>query len=99
MIVCAPNGFLGQSIGIYEKKHFYFVLVCSLKTVDATVLGGLLAFEWLWHHAESNLRCSKDSRTYSPELLARQADRRTLLDRLGCYILFDESSVPFLLYE
>jgi len=29
----------------------------SIKTVGATVLGGLWALEWAWHIAETNLRC------------------------------------------
>jgi len=89
--------FLGQSIGIDENNtlyNFYF----SIKTVGATVLGGLWALEWAWHIAETNLRCAGISGIGMPnpsivtpivsEISAfirtdGQTDRQTWLDRLG----------------
>jgi len=32
-----------------------------MKTVGATVLGGLWALEWAWHIAETNLRCVREA--------------------------------------
>jgi len=66
-----------------------------IKTVGATVLGGLWAFQWAWHIAETNLRCVS-SGICTPNLNSlaltvseisafirtdRQTDRRTWLDR------------------
>jgi len=50
------NFFLGQSIGIDENITFQLNLYSSIKTVGATVLGGLWALEWAWHSTETNLR-------------------------------------------
>jgi len=73
-------------------------------------LGGLWALEWAWHFAETNLRCVRSLGICKPNLPRSQrssgrTDRRTWLDRLGfvgsetlpsaCYILSDESSIPF----
>jgi len=33
--------------------HFSLNLYSSIKTVGATVLGGLWALEWAWHSAET----------------------------------------------
>jgi len=38
---------------IHFSQNFY----SSNKTVGATVLGGLWAFEWAWHSAETNSLC------------------------------------------
>jgi len=46
--------YLGQSIGIDENNSFQ--LNSSIKTVGATVLGGLWVLEWAWHIAGTNLR-------------------------------------------
>jgi len=32
-----------------------------MKTVEATVLGGLWALEWSWHTDETNMRCAGSS--------------------------------------
>jgi len=46
-----------------------------MEIVGATGLGGLWAFEWAWHPAETNLRCKR--------YLSVHPDGRTWLDRLG----------------
>jgi len=38
--------------------HFSLNFYSSIKTVGATVLGGLWALEWAWHSAVTNLRCA-----------------------------------------
>jgi len=43
-------------------------LYSSIKTVGATVLGGLLALEWAWHIAETNLGCVRSSEICMPNL-------------------------------
>jgi len=78
--------------------HFSYNFYSSIKTVGATVLGGLWAFEWARHIAGTNLRCLRSSGTCKPYLNSlalivseisafirtdRQTDRRTWLDRLG----------------
>jgi len=40
----------------------------SIKTVGATVLGGLYALKWAWHAAETNLRCVRSSESCMPNL-------------------------------
>jgi len=54
--VGVANFFLGQSIGIDKNNTFQLKFYFSIKTVEATVLGGLWALEWAWHIAETNLR-------------------------------------------
>jgi len=65
-----------------------------MKTVGATVLGGLWALEWARHSAETNLRCVRSSGICTPSLNSLalivpdilaiiRTDRRTWLDRLG----------------
>jgi len=49
---------------IHFSKKFY----SSIKTVGATVLGGLWALEWAWHIAETNLRCVRSSGICRPNL-------------------------------
>jgi len=39
-----------------------------MRTVEATVLGGLWALEWAWPAAETNLRCVRSSETYTPNI-------------------------------
>jgi len=56
--------FLGQSIGI--DKNNTFNLHSSIKTVGATVGGGLWALEWAWQTDESNLRCAEIYRICKP---------------------------------
>jgi len=78
--------------------HFSLNFYSSIKTVGATVLGGLWALEWAWHSTETNLRCAGISGICVPnpsivtlivsEISAfvrtdGQMDRRTWLDRLG----------------
>jgi len=43
-------------------------LYSSIKTVGATVLRGLWALEWVWHAAETNLRCVGSSGICTPNL-------------------------------
>jgi len=67
-------------------------LYSSIKTVGATVLGGLWILEWAWHSAKTNMRCVRSSGICMPnlnslarivsEILAiirtdRQTDRQT----------------------
>jgi len=44
-----------------RKINFSLNLHSSIKTVGATVFGGLWALEWAWHAAETNLRCVRSS--------------------------------------
>jgi len=56
-----------------ERKNFVVVVVMhNVKTVRATVLGGLWALEWACHSAETNLRCAGISGicTPSPRIVA-----------------------------
>jgi len=46
--------------------HFISNFYSSIKTVGATVLGGLWASEWAWHPAESNLHCARSSGICTP---------------------------------
>jgi len=50
------NTFQLQFIGIDENITFQLKFICGIKTVGATVLGGLWKLEWAWHSAETNLR-------------------------------------------
>jgi len=43
-------------------------LYSSIKTVGATVLGGLWALEWMWHIAEKNVRCVRSLGICTPNL-------------------------------
>jgi len=42
---------------IHFSKNYY----SCIKTVGATVLGGLWALEWAWPAAKTNLRCVRSS--------------------------------------
>jgi len=42
----------GQSIGI-DKNITFHNFYSSIKTVGATVFGGLWALEWAWHSTET----------------------------------------------
>jgi len=55
-----------------ERKNFVEVVMHNVKTVRATVLGGLWALEWACHSAETNLRCAGISGicTPSPRIVA-----------------------------
>jgi len=46
---------------IDENNTFQLNFYSSIKTVGATVLGGLWALEWAWHSAETNWRCVRSS--------------------------------------
>jgi len=46
--VGVANLFSDQSIGIDETNTFQLNFCSSIKTVGATVLGGLWALEWAW---------------------------------------------------
>jgi len=47
-----------NSIGIDENNTFQY-FCSSIKTVGATVLGGLWAFEWAPHTDETDLHCAE----------------------------------------
>jgi len=60
-------------------------LYSSIKTVGATVLGGVWALEWAWHSAETNLRCVRSSGICTPNLnsLAQNSQSKFLGDLLN----------------
>jgi len=62
------NFFWGQSIGIDQTNTFRLTFFSSMKIVGATSLGGLWALEWVWHSAETNLRCVRSSGICTPNL-------------------------------
>jgi len=91
------SAFLDRWIGI-DKNNTFQLQYSSIKTVGATVLGGLWALEWAYHFSETNLRCVRSLGicVSNPNSLAfivsdisafiwtdGQTDRRTWLDRLG----------------
>jgi len=78
--VGVANFFLGQSIGIDESNTFHLKLVQTfsiIKTVGATVLGGLWALEWAWHIARNLHAKSQKPSSYSFRDLSVHPDRQT----------------------
>jgi len=78
------TNFLGQSIGIDKNNAMQYKFYSSIKTVGATVLGGMWALEWAMHTDETNFRCSEflESACLIPKLqLNSFRDHRVHTDR------------------
>jgi len=64
--------------------HFSKNFCSSMKTVGATVFGGLWALEWAWHIAETNLRCVRSSGICMPNLF-----NHAFCQKMACSLRMD----------